>query len=267
MALDPDVLAYYERGAEDARLRDGVGRLELLRTQDVLRRALPPAPARVLDVGGASGVHAEWLAADGHQVELLDPVPLHVDQAGRCTGVTARLGDARELPYQDASFDVVLLLGPLYHLHERADRLRALREARRVARPGGLVAAATISRYAPLHDALLAGRYVDPEVRERHTAILATGRQHARPGEEFTTAYFHEPAEIPGEFADAGLTGPVTYGLEGAVWLLGGAEEQLADAGRLAAVLHSLRAVETVPGLAGVSAHLLTTARTPEAGA
>ncbi|MEV5559401.1 methyltransferase domain-containing protein [Nonomuraea wenchangensis] len=90
-------------------------------------------------------MHAEWLSADGYQVELLDPVPRHVERAARLAGVTARLGDARRLPVADASLDVVLLLGLLYHLPERADRVRARTEARRVLRPGGVVAAATIN--------------------------------------------------------------------------------------------------------------------------
>src|SRR5689334_11767437 len=86
--MDRDVLRYYERGEEDRRLREGGGRLELWRTQDVLRRLLPAPPARVVDVGGGSGVHAEWLAADGYAVELVDPVPLHVEQASRISGVS-----------------------------------------------------------------------------------------------------------------------------------------------------------------------------------
>jgi 2-polyprenyl-3-methyl-5-hydroxy-6-metoxy-1,4-benzoquinol methylase len=98
-----DILAHYAQGKEDARLRHGPGRLELWRTQDVLRRLLPAAPARVLDVGGGSGVHAEWLARDGHEVELVDPVPLHVEQAARLPGVTARAGDARALPAHEAA--------------------------------------------------------------------------------------------------------------------------------------------------------------------
>ncbi|MGV9307051.1 class I SAM-dependent methyltransferase [Nonomuraea sp. NPDC003727] len=76
----------------------------------MLRRLLRPAPARVLDVGGGTGVHAEWLVSDGYEVELLDPVPLHVERAAELAGVTARLGDARELPVPDASADAVLLL-------------------------------------------------------------------------------------------------------------------------------------------------------------
>ncbi|MDT0344360.1 class I SAM-dependent methyltransferase [Streptomyces litchfieldiae] len=263
-SLDPHVLAYYEQGREDARLAPVAGneadsRLEFWRTQDVLRRALPAPPARVLDVGGASGRHAAWLRADGYDVELLDPVPLHVRQA-RAKGIPAREGDARQLPEDDDSFDVVLVLGPLYHLPARADRVRALAEARRVVRPGGLVAAATINRWAVLHDGLLKGFFFEAHRREHTMKVLRTGHQDSST-DLFTVAYFHDPAEIPGEFADAGLSRPVPHGLEGAAWLTGGMRERLDDPEQRAVVLDALREVETEPALLGVSGHVLTTAR------
>ncbi|HEY3686886.1 MAG TPA: class I SAM-dependent methyltransferase, partial [Streptosporangiaceae bacterium] len=147
-----EIIAYYERGGETTRLSADTGLLEFLRTQDVLRRLLPPPPAAVLDVGGGSGVHAAWLAADGHAVHLIDPVAAHVAQAAALPGVTSEVGDARALPSGDAAAAAVLLLGPLYHLPDRADRVRALAEARRAVRPGGLVVAATINRLAAVHD-------------------------------------------------------------------------------------------------------------------
>src|SRR5262245_17859998 len=61
--MRPEVLDYYLEDGERVRLREGLGRLEFWRTQDVLRRVLPAPPARVLDVGGGDGVHAQWLAA------------------------------------------------------------------------------------------------------------------------------------------------------------------------------------------------------------
>jgi SAM-dependent methyltransferase len=259
VTLEPSVLAYYTQGKEDARLRVGEGRLEFWRTQDVVRRALPTAPARVLDVGGASGVHAEWLVADGYEVEILDPVPLHVEQAGRIGGVSARIGDARELPYDDGVWDDVLLLGPLYHLPNRAHRIRALTEAKRVARPGALVAAAQISRYAGLHDLLRLGRYFEPGAPERTAQVLKTG--HLPAGGWFTDAYFHDPAEIANEFAEAGLRDAVPHGLEGAAWLMGDMEAFLDDPERRRHVLDALRAVETAPSVLGASGHILTTGR------
>ncbi|MEU1479365.1 methyltransferase domain-containing protein [Streptomyces sp. NPDC005760] len=261
-----EILAYYAQGKEDARLREGgapAGRLEFWRTQDVLRRLLPPAPARVLDVGGGSGVHAQWLARDGYAVELVDPVPLHVEQASRLPGVTARLGDARELAAPDASFDVVLLLGPLYHLPERADRLTALAEARRVLRPGGLVVAATINRYAQLHDLLREERYFTPEHRERTDAVLVDGRHPYHDEGFFTVAHFAAPDEVVAEFGDARLAVTGRYGIEGVAWLMGGVEDWLNDPDRRETVLAACRHIESEPTLLGASGHLLTVGRRP----
>ncbi|GAA1143540.1 SAM-dependent methyltransferase [Kitasatospora gansuensis] len=261
--LAEEVHAYYARGAEDGRLRSGADRLEFWRTQDVLRRLLPAAPARVLDVGGGSGVHAEWLVADGHHVRLVDPVALHVEQASKLPGVEAVLGDARELDAADGSADVVLLLGPLYHLTECADRVRALAEARRVVRPGGLVVAATINRFAALHDTVNRGWYLDdpgrrPQVDGASTdgRLLVTGDRPT-----FTTAYFHQPHQVPDEFEAAGLRTTGQYGVEGTVWLMGAVNDWLDDPERRATVLDVLRRTESEPSLLGASGHLLTAGR------
>ncbi|MFI8533335.1 class I SAM-dependent methyltransferase [Streptomyces aquilus] len=263
-AVPAEILAYYGRGKEDARLREGgapAGRLEFWRTQDVLRRLLPMAPARVLDVGGGSGVHAEWLAADGFEVDLVDPVPLHVEQASRLAGVTALVGDARDLPAEEAAYDVVLMLGPLYHLPERTDRVRALAEARRVVKPGGVVVAATINRYAQLHDLLREERYFTPLNRDRTDAVLEDGRHPYHEEGFFTVAHFAQPDEVPGEFTEAGLTVERQYGVEGVAWLMGGVESWLDDPARREAVLAATRHIESEPALLGASGHLLTAGR------
>ena len=105
---------------------------------------LATATATVLDVGGGPGGHACWLAARGYRVHLIDVTPLHVELARQASArqpgaplAGAEVGDARALPWPDGAADAVVLFGPLYHLTERADRLKALREAHRVLRPGG----------------------------------------------------------------------------------------------------------------------------------
>ena len=151
-ALDPLILSFYrDRYVEDERLTSTPhGRIEFVRTQQLLRRRMPTAPALIADVGGGTGVHARWLAADGHDVQVIDPVPEHVKAAAGLPGVTAQVGDARFLTLADRSVDVTLLLGPLYHLTDRRDRMDALAEAVRITRPDGLVVVAAISRYAAL---------------------------------------------------------------------------------------------------------------------
>jgi ubiquinone/menaquinone biosynthesis C-methylase UbiE len=129
---------------------------------------LPAAPAVLLDIGGAAGRYAIPLAAAGYQVHLVDPMALHVRQAAQVSRAAVRplasviQADARRLPFPDASADAVLLLGPLYHLPQRADRRTALSEAHRVLRSGGVVVAAAISRWASAMDGLVAGFLRDP---------------------------------------------------------------------------------------------------------
>ena len=257
--LTPEILEYYARGGERRRLYEGSGRLELWRTQDILRRILPEPRGRLLDIGGGTGVHAEWLAADGWSVDLIDPVPSHVEAAITLPGVTARHGDARALADGDATADVALLLGPLYHLPDPDDRRRALMEAARVVRPGGTVVAATINRHAALHDQLKRGGWFEPERRARLEATSASGRAYA--GGEFTTAYLHRPAEIAAELGAAGLTVTGQYSVEGAVWLMADVAGYLDDEVRRAGVLAALRITESDPSLLGVAGHLLTAAR------
>src|SRR5437899_7094752 len=121
--IPPEIIRHYtEDDDENTRISEGYSQLELLRVQEVLRRHLPPPPLQILDVGGGTGVHARWLAADGHAVHVVDPVPWHVEQAAQIDGVTGEVGDARALLAPDNSVDVVLLFGPLYHLVEREDR-------------------------------------------------------------------------------------------------------------------------------------------------
>jgi len=255
-----DIREYYERGGEWERLTSGAGRLEFLRTWDILGRVLPPAPARILDVGGATGVYAAPLAAAGYDVRVIDPVPAHVAAAGALPGVTAVEGDARDLPAADASADAVLLFGPLYHLPERADRVTAWREATRAVRPGGVVAGAVISRFASLLDGFAKGYLAEPGFAGLVEGALADG-VHRNDGNRlrwFTPAYFHRPEEVAGEAAEAGLTGVRTVAVEGPVWMTGDRlTDFLATPELTGVLLDMLRRVEDEPSIFGASSHLL----------
>ena len=263
MSLPPEIAEYYGRGEEPERLTRGPeGQLELLRTQVLLERLLPVPPAAIADIGGGSGIHALPLAERGYEVHLLDPVPAHVAKAAASGVVTGLVGDARELPWEDERFDAALLLGPLYHLPERADRVAALAEARRVVRPGGLVAAAAISRYASTMDGL-AKRYLDePGFEAIVEQDLRDGR-HANPEGHprwFTTAYFHLPEDLAQEVGEAGLRLHAVFAVEGPAWMLPDIGQRLADPARRERLLAAIRRVETEPSLLGASAHLLAVA-------
>ena len=265
-----DVAAFYARGFERERLGSGTGALEFLRTQSQLERHLPAPPAVVIDVGGGPGRYAVWLAERGYTVHLIDPVPLHVDQARQAANerpgvalASADVGDARTLRFPDASADGVLLLGPLYHLVERAERVRALAEARRVCRLGGVVVCAAISRFASTLDGLRAEYLADPTFAAIAESDRSDGR-HYNPTNDaayFTTAYFHYPSELAAECASAGLVHEATVAVEGPAWLLSDLDARLGDPRRRQVLLSALDALDGEPTLLGVSAHLLAIAR------
>ena len=195
--LPPEAEAHYRSYQEDVRLdRHWV---ERVRTQQVLGRVLPSEPVDVLDVGGATGVHAAWLAEQGHRVTLVDALPEHVEQARSHGTFAAEVGDARALTQADGSVDAVLLLGPLYHLVEPADRAQALAEAHRVLRPGGALLAGAVSYGASLLDGVVRGWLPDePDFVEIVRNDLATGQHRNPTGDErwFTTTFFHRPDEL-----------------------------------------------------------------------
>jgi ubiquinone/menaquinone biosynthesis C-methylase UbiE len=271
VTLDPDIESHYRLGLERGRLAAAGGGLEFVRTRELLARFLPRPPAVVLDVGGGAGAYAVPLAAEGYEVHLLDPIPLHVEQAltAARTGGTplagAVVGDARRLPYRDAEAHAALLLGPLYHLTERADRAAALLEAHRVLRPGGVLAAAAISRFASTFDGLARGLLLDVRFEQIVQRDVRDGQHRnpepdARP-EWFTTAYFHRPEELRHELEDAGFVVEAVLAVEGPAAFRPELDAWLTDRDRRETMLRAIRRVEAEPSLLGASAHLLAAAR------
>ncbi len=269
--LEASITDHYGLGGERRRLfPDGQPTLEFVRSLELLDRLLPQPPARVLDVGGGPGTYAAPLAGRGYQVHLLDPVPLHVQQARELAAgdpgasFTADAGDARELPSGPQSHDAVLLFGPLYHLTEEADRRQALAECHRVLRPGGRLLVMAISRFASLLDGLYEGWLDDPVFRPIMMRDLADG-QHRNPDptgrpEFFTTAYFHTPDGLAAETRQAGFEDVTVYGIEGPGWPLA---REWREPRRREQILFAARAAEAEPTLIGFSDHLLAVGTRP----
>lgn len=265
-----EIVSYYSAGDEASRLRTGWFQLEQARTRELILGHLPPAPATIIDAGGGSGPYACWLAAQGYQVHLIDPIPKHVEQAREASSAqprsplaSAEVGDARHLAHPDASADAVLLLGPLYHLVEREDRLACLREAHRVLRPGGLLWAAGISRFASLFDSLSAGFFDDPAFAPILSRDLEEG-QHRNPTDNpiyFTDAYFHKPGELSRELLAARFQVMKLAAIEGPGWIARDFDRIWNDAAQRERLLEIVRKVESEPSILGSSSHFMAIGR------
>lgn len=277
MNLDPGpapAAAHYTAKSEESRLFSGPGLLEQARTRELLERFLPAPPARVADIGSGPGAYALWLAARGHPVVARDLMPHHVEQlraAASTRGLTvdAEVGDARRLDLPDAAYDAVLLFGPLYHLLDRAGRLRALREAARVVVPGGVVLVVAISRWAVILDGMLRLRLTEtnPDAIAIVDTVVATGRLDPMVPTAFS-AHAHRPAELQAEVAEAGLLETTLVSIEGAGAYLSNAdlEERWASAAARDLLLDVARRLEAVPELVGMGSHLMLVAERPGCG-
>ena len=213
MTVDADLLRYYaDEFDESDRLETKLrGRLEGIRVQELLRAYLGDRSQSVADIGGGAGWHAIRLHADGHDVKLLDPIERHVVEA-RAAGIDAVVGDARDLPWAAGEFDVALLAGPLYHLIDPLHRVCALREAVRVVRPGGCVAAVAHNRFANVYGATLAN-----QLDERWQVVEDILRQGHSPHNDRLPAssYYHSVTELVDEFNMSGLRRTRVHGVSG----------------------------------------------------
>ena len=137
---------YYSNYDEDNRLRSKHGMVEFLTTMRYIEKYLQPG-MRILEVGAATGRYSHALAQAGYQVDAVELVEHNIEIFKQRTmpgeAVTIRQADARDLSaYEENTFDLTLVLGPMYHLFTVEDQKQALREAIRVTKPGGVIFAA-----------------------------------------------------------------------------------------------------------------------------
>jgi ubiquinone/menaquinone biosynthesis C-methylase UbiE len=198
-------------------------------------------------------------------VHLIDAGPRLVAEARRRSEASphrlcrCQVGAARQLPFHDGVADGVLPLGPLYHLTDTAERLRALREVYRVLRPGGVLCAAAISRCASALDGAARELLADPAFAAIVPQDLEQGqhRNATDNGDYFTTAYFHRPEELQAAVVSAGFHCPAVLGLEGPGGILSDFDERWADLRKREDMLCVARTLEGGASVVGLSAHLL----------
>ncbi len=264
-AENVQVLEYYERSSEWDRLAEGRGRLEFLRTMEIVLRHLPPPPAVIADIGGGPGRYTLWLAERGYQVEHRDLVPAHVQEltqkARDLRQVRTAVADARNLDLAGCTVDAVLLLGPLYHLGKRADRLRALAEASRIARPGGPIFVAALSRWAPRILAELHSRlYMHVPALDAMISRAERTGEVRKVTQGSWSGYCHRPQQLRAELSAVGLNVADLVSVDVPALLMGDINERMNDPVDRAVVLGAARALERVPEMLGIAPHLLATA-------
>lgn len=257
---------YYNNFAEGKRLFTGLGQLEFERTKIILNRLLPIPPAKILDIGGATGVYSLWLARKGYQVHLIDQSKKLVQQARQLSQnqpdaaiASFTVGDARSLDYPTKSIDVVLMFGPLYHSTEQEERYQALDEAFRVLKRGGILFAAAISRFASAIDGLLSGFIKDPVFMEIIKQDLIDG-QHRNPTDNvlyFTDAYFHRPSELKHEIESVGFKDVQVFPVEGIGALVTNFHDVWENEKLKDFLLSIIKMTESEKEIVGISPHLL----------
>ncbi len=196
-----ELIAQYTGADEDSRLtRQYIAQLEFDTTMHALSKYLNPGIS-VCELGAATGRYSLRFAELGCHVTAVEIAQEQVDilaEKAKCRGleIDFHQGNACSLPFiADASQDVCVILGPLYHLQSQAERDQVMQEARRILKPDGVVAVAYISRFFVA--GLFAQKFpelVEPEVMSE---LLETGLvSHPDADSFFRVGYFSSPSEI-----------------------------------------------------------------------
>ena len=134
---------YYENFDENGRLESSYGKIEYITTMKYIERYLKPG-MRVLEIGAGTGRYSHALAQQGYQVDAVELIEHNIDMFKKNTlpgeNVTVTQGNATNLQeFVSETYDITLVLGPMYHLFTKEDQRKALSEAVRVTKKGGVI--------------------------------------------------------------------------------------------------------------------------------
>ncbi len=261
------IASYYNRMNEGQRLEhDSHGELEFLRTKHIIEEFLPSTSGlSIVDVGGGTGPYAFWLAERGHTVSLFDLVPCHIDEALAKNAkadyplALIQTADVRSLELEPESFDVVLLMGPMYHLTTVDERLAVLRKVQGWLKRDGIGFVACISRFGSMLDGFISGMFEDPEYlgivrQDLETGVHGPNKENTR---YFTDAYFHRPDEIEQEARSANLEIVDHVAVEGIGWIWQNFHAWWSDERKRDILLEMVSRTDREPSILGVSGHMI----------
>ena len=268
-----EIYDFYNNGAEIGRLERGLGIVEFYRTKEILSRYIHGGHV-IYDIGGGIGMYAAWLAKKGNEVHLIELAEKSVEYAKTnmmqdCQFV-AETGNALKINRPDKSADVVLMMGPLYHLRNKVDRLRAISEAFRVLKEGGLLMASGISKFSSMTWGLSVygekNDFIDDPVFFNMIKGEMTTGDHIRPKEYpqfIAESYFTTSEEMKSEMAEVAFTVEKAIAVEGCIWFTPHLAEKWEDKASREHLLEIVRMTESESEIMGMSPHFLVVARKP----
>lgn len=267
-----EVLEFYNAGAEIGRLEKGLGKVELYRTKEILQKYITGTNNIIYDIGGGVGIYSSWLAEMGNEVHLLELAPSAVEYAIKSQGESKKyiveVCDARNVNRPDESADIVLLMGPLYHLQNRNDRLQVLNEAKRVLKKGGLLFSVGISKFSSTTWALsIYGKdnnFLDDDIFYNMIKNELASGIHIRPKEYpylIAQAYFHTPLGLQREIESVGFHTIQKYAIEGIIWFTPCLNEKWEDKDSRERLLNIVRYTENEEEIMGMSPHFMVVSR------
>jgi ubiquinone/menaquinone biosynthesis C-methylase UbiE len=266
-----EIKKYYSSEIEKNRLELDFFQLEGIRTKEIISRYLDSDKKRIIDIGGGAGYYSFWLKEIGYEISLIDISPKNIELAKE-KSINANLkldrieiGDATNLKMDNEQFDIALLLGPLYHLTKKDLRIKALEEAKRVLRPGGVIICAIISRYASLFDGFNRDLVLDNEFEKIVINDLKSGVHENKTDnpEYFTTAYFHKPDELKSEIIASGLTFEKLVAIESLGWIVNDFKHKRENKIYMDKLLNMIRLIEEDVNILAMSPHILGIAKKP----
>ena len=147
---------YYNKFHEEHRLTTRHGQVEFRTTLHYIEEAIASVaerslsgvegPLKIADIGAGTGRYSVELCHRGYDVTAVELVPHNLEiLRAKHENIKTWQGDARSLPFlEDETFDVTLLFGPLYHLHGDEEKLKALKESKRITKKGGIILVAYV---------------------------------------------------------------------------------------------------------------------------
>lgn len=215
------VVDSYENYKEENRLTTNNARkIEFITTTRVLDEVVK-SKCKILDCAAGTGIYAFWLADKGHEVTATDITPRHVEIINQTlktkdySMMTAVLDATDMSMFEDESFDVVLNMGPFYHLTTQAQREKCLKECLRVLKKGGLLVTAYIPRYYVFQfvattdtnflDAKLAKQLIETGVLKHDDEKCFWTDTYYSSKEEMENIYSNHNLKIVDHFAQDGL--------------------------------------------------------------